>query len=59
MMGMVHPNSQPRTEAEWEYIDKVRLAVEKRLKQMNCFCYLCEVRLWDDIDDVDLLKYVS
>jgi hypothetical protein len=52
------PNSQPRTMEEWEYIDKVRLAVEERLKQLNCFCYLCEARLWDDIDDEDLLKYM-
>ena len=52
------PNSQPRTVAEWAYIEKVRDAAEERLKQLNCFCNLCEVRLWDDIDDEDLLKYM-
>ena len=37
------PASQPRTQVEWEYIDTVRDAAIKRLQELKCECYNCEV----------------
>ena len=53
------PASQPRTLEEWAYVDEVREAAVERLKQLNCFCDMCNINHWDDMSTDDLLHYMQ
>ena len=51
------PNSCPRTQEEWDYVEGVRNAVYKRLLQLKCNCSDCQYRL-ELVPDEELLDYL-
>ena len=45
------PDSCPRTQEEWDYVEGVRRAVNKRLLQLRCNCFDCKCLLDLVLDD--------